>query len=69
MTLNIPTNVDHSRRMTDTRILPGSLVLVTDPRLLKTQLGIVISVHDWRGPLVLTPLSFGVIKAKYLALA
>ncbi len=55
--------------MTDTRILPGSLVLVTDPRLLKTQLGIVISVHDWRGPLVLTPLSFGVIKAKYLALA
>jgi hypothetical protein len=55
--------------MKRTNILPGSLVIVTHPCLLKTQLGVVISVHDWRGPLVLTPVSCDIIKLKYIALA
>jgi hypothetical protein len=55
--------------MNRTKILPGSLVIVTHPSLLKTQLGLIISVHDWRGPLVLTRVSFGIIKLKYVALA
>ena len=54
--------------MTTTKIVPGSLVVVTDPRLLKTQFGIVISLY-WYGPLVLTPVSFGTIKPNYITLA
>jgi hypothetical protein len=55
--------------MSPTKILPGSLVVVTHPRLLETQLGLVVSVHDWRGPLVLTPVSYCTLKSKYIAIA
>jgi hypothetical protein len=67
--LNISKSVEHACWVKRTNILPGSLVIVTHPCLIKTQLGVVISVHDWRGPLALTPVSFGIIKLKYVALA
>ena len=66
--MNISEVLDQSSGMTTTKIVPGSLVVVTDPRLLKTQFGIVISLY-WYGPLVLTPVSFGTIKPNYITLA